>query len=322
MILLITNKEDITTDFIVNKLNKIGYPYYRLNTEDLVQSIDVNLNLSENYYYLFDNRKNKEIDLTSIKSVYYRRPKLPRINYTNLSYGENNFVLSEINLLIEGIYKLLINAFWINPVYKIREAENKIYQLLIAKKLHFTIPNSLITTLEVEAKKFINRFDFDCIVKPIKSGFIEENLEESQLVFTSLITDHQIETLGRVKACPTFFQNNIRKFADIRVTIVGDKVYSTIIHSQEFDSSIIDWRKSDTINIKHEQHSLPKKLERMCIGITKYLGLTFSAIDLILDEKDNYYFLEINPNGQWGWIEKRVGYEISQEIVNLLMVEN
>ena len=57
----------------------------------------------------------------------------------------------------------------------------------------------------------------------------------------------------------------------------------------------------------------------MCLKLTKKLELNFSAIDLILDKNKDYIFLEINPNGQWAWIEKRLGYNISCEIIKLLM---
>ena len=59
-----------------------------------------------------------------------------------------------------------------------------------------------------------------------------------------------------------------------------------------------------------------------CITLLKILNLRFGAIDFILDTAGNFTFLEINPNGQWAWIEKRTGYEISNEIVNLLEYES
>jgi hypothetical protein len=71
MILLITNKDDVTTDFVVNRLNKIGKPYYRLNTEDLVSGVGINLDVGQDEYMLIDHQRNQKLNLSSVKSVYY-----------------------------------------------------------------------------------------------------------------------------------------------------------------------------------------------------------------------------------------------------------
>jgi len=156
MILLITNKDDVTTDFVVNRLNKIGEPYYRLNTEDLVSSVGVNLDICKNEYMLIDHQRNQSLILSSVKSVYYRRPGLPEINVGSLSEGEVQFVGREVTYMLEGIYKILRDRFWISPVASIREAENKIYQLLVARDIGFEIPRSLITTLQKNAEAFLD----------------------------------------------------------------------------------------------------------------------------------------------------------------------
>lgn len=318
MVLLITNKDDVTTDFVVNRLNKIGEEYYRLNTEDLVLNVGVNFDIERNEYVLIDHEKNQNINLSSITSIYYRRPTLPKINIDSLSEGENKFVIREIAYMLEGLYKILDDRFWISPVPSIREAENKIYQLLVARKIGFDIPISLITTSKVKAEIFLKYLKGNCVIKPIKNGKIDD-YENPMVVFTSLITPSDIGLLDRVKSCPTYLQSKIEKVADIRVTVVGKKVFSTKIYSQDFEETIIDWRKGENTKIKHERIKLPYEIEVKCIKLLDYLGLNFGAIDFILDSDMRYTFLEINPNGQWGWIEKRLGYDISGEIVQLLL---
>jgi glutathione synthase/RimK-type ligase-like ATP-grasp enzyme len=318
MILLITNKDDVTTDFIVNHLNKVGANYYRLNTEYLLTSVSVNFDVYNNEYSLIDHKKNKIINLSVVKSVYYRRPVLPQIKIDSLSDGENAFIVREIAYLLEGLYKILDDRFWISQVSSIREAENKVYQLRLARKIGLEIPASLITTSRVKAEAFLEHFKGDCIIKPIKNGRID-NHKNPMVVFTSPITCDDISLLDGVKNCPTYFQNRIEKTADIRVTVVGEKVFSAIIYSQEFKETMIDWRNGENINIRHERIKLPSHIESKCIELINILGLNFGAIDFVLDKDMRYIFLEINPNGQWGWIEKRLGYNISSEIVRLLL---
>jgi glutathione synthase/RimK-type ligase-like ATP-grasp enzyme len=316
VILFITNKEDITTDFVINKLNKRGDEYYRFNTEELNSKVFVNLDFIKDKYQLIDSAKRVVIDLLNVKSVYYRRPKLPSIDEYELSPGEAKFTQSEFYYLLEGIYKILTNKFWISPVYAIREAENKIYQLILAKKIGFEIPQGIITSEEERAKSFI-RVCSGCIIKPIKTGFVDDG-DNPKIIFTSELTDKDISFLDRIKYCPTYLQKKIDKTCDIRVTVVGERVFAARIESQAFDETKIDWRKGENISVQHKRLDLPQSISDKCIWLTKTLKLQFSAIDLVSDYNGNYYFLEINPNGQWAWIEKRLGYDISGEMINLL----
>jgi glutathione synthase/RimK-type ligase-like ATP-grasp enzyme len=105
---------------------------------------------------------------------------------------------------------------------------------------------------------------------------------------------------------------------DVRVIVVGKKVFTTLIHSQDNEETKTDWRNGENI-LEHTKAVLPKSIERKCIKLLKILKLQFGAIDFIMGKENNFIFLEINPNGQWARIEKQTGYKISDEIVNLLI---
>jgi len=313
-ILLITNKGDITTDFVVKELTKSKANFYRLNTEDLLNKLSINFNFYKNEFTLFDNDRKIEIDLVKIKSVYYRRPLLPTNKANNLTRGEEIFTLNEISNCLEGLYKILKNSFWVSPVFAIREAESKIYQLQVAQELGFTIPPSIVTTNYKVAEEFVT--EFKCIIKPIKTGFIEDKGNE-KIIFTALFDEES--NLERIQTCPTYFQKFINKTSDIRVTVIGDKVFAAKILSQEYDETKIDWRKAEKIKLHYEKIELPTSLTDLCVKLTKKLGLNFGAIDFVKDENDDFIFLEINPNGQWAWIEKQLNYNLSYEISKLLI---
>ena len=318
-VLLISSKTDLTTDFIVTKLTESGINFYRFNTEELGVSVSILIDFDEEKYIVFDKVLNLEIDLKGFSAVYYRRPEIPKFDITNLSTGEKDFLRSELLYSLEGIYKLLQNAYWISPLYSIREAENKIFQLELAKSLGFQIPPSLITTIPKKAEDFYDKHDRNCIIKPIKTGLIED-ANEPKVVFTSKLQDFN-QNSNRIQSFPTYFQKVIEKKADIRVTVVGDAIFPALIHSQEVVESQIDWRKSE-IPLKYSRIDLPTDLRNMCILLLKSLKLRFGAIDFILDKNGEYVFLEINPNGQWAWIERQLEYDISGTIVKLLVNEN
>jgi hypothetical protein len=60
-------------------------------------------------------------------------------------------------------------------------------------------------------------------------------------------------------------------------------------------------------------------MEDACIRLVKQLGLEFGAIDLILRPDGEYVFLEINPNGQWLWLEPASGLPFTDTLADLLI---
>ena len=81
-------------------------------------------------------------------------------------------------------------------------------------------------------------------------------------------------------------------------------MFAVEIHSQEYEEARVDWRKGNMTHLPHQLHHLPPSIENKCTALVKKLGLAFGAIDLILTPEGKYVFLEINPNGQWAWIQQ------------------
>ena len=318
-VLIISNKSDLTSDFIVRQLKEKGIDFFRFNTDELTKSISCTLDLYNDSFLLYDSIRNEKINLKEITAVYFRRPELPIIKSDDLSIGEVNLIHNEILYTLEGIYALLQKAYWISPIYAIRKAENKIYQLEVAKKIGFKIPQSIVSNKYEDMLEFYSGCDKNCIIKPIKSGVIDdENI--SKIIYTNLL-DNFPSSDNRINTCPNFLQYHIIKKGDVRVTMVGEKAFATLIHSQEDITTKVDWRTNQDF-LKHSRIELPTDISEKCVQLLRILKLRFGAIDFILDKNDEFIFLEINPNGQWAWIEKIAGYQISNEITNLLVNES
>jgi Glutathione synthase/Ribosomal protein S6 modification enzyme (glutaminyl transferase) len=317
-ILIITNKDDITVDFVIKELQTRKLSYYRLNTEEIPENISVNFNFNSNEFELIDKVKNIKVHLLEFDSVYFRRPVLNKLDYIqDVNVQELNYLKSELVFILEGIYKTLRNKYWLNNIYDIREAENKIYQLQIAQEVGFKVPDALISNSSQSVNLIRKICNNDCVIKPIKSGNMND-LEHPKAIFTNKMNEEQFEKIDGIESFPIFLEKNIHKKFDLRCTVVGNDVFTAEIYSQDNDNSKIDWRKARQA-LEHKNHELPYKIKDMCIELTRMLHLNYSAIDLILDEHGDYIFLEINPNGQWAWIEKRLGFPISKKIVDLLV---
>ena len=304
-VLILTNKDDITVDFVVMELQKRKIDYYRLNMDDIPEKIKVCFDFNKEEFKIIDTIKNIVVNLGEVTSVYFRRPLLNKLEYIEeLNSQEKIYLTSELAFIHEGIYKIL---------------ENKIYQLQLAKEVGFKIPMAFIGNEYDDIKKFSEKLDCNCIIKPIKSGNMKD-LISPKVIYTTKLEEKQILKKESIEAFPVFIEENVKKKIDLRCIVVGNEVFTAEIYSQEYQESKIDWRKSKQI-LEHRIHDLPENIKAMCVKLTHKLNLNYSAIDLILDSNDNYVFLEINPNGQWAWLEKRLKFPISKTIVDILVKE-
>lgn len=78
---------------------------------------------------------------------------------------------------------------------------------------------------------------------------------------------------------------------------------------------VCDLRRPELEFIEHK--NLPKEIGIKCINVVKALGLKFGAFDFMLDSDGQYWFLEVNPNGQWGFVELEAGIPISEGFAQL-----
>ena len=115
-----------------------------------------------------------------------------------------------------------------------------------------------------------------------------------------------------IRACPSIWQQQIPKRVEIRATVLGNEVLAAEIHSQQSERSRHGWRNYDFENTPYLQHELPEDVRVKCVRLLRELRLLYVAIDLILTDAGEYYFLEINPFGQWAWIQDLCGLPLAQ----------
>jgi glutathione synthase/RimK-type ligase-like ATP-grasp enzyme len=300
MILIITHKSDFTADYVINKLNQRGINYKRFNCEDILSN-KVTLNYNSKFSYSI-------LGETDFQSVWFRRTKLPEIQ--ELSFNDKLYILNEIDTVIKNLFAV-IESNWLSEPFYVYKAENKLLQLKTAQKIGFKIPPTLITTIKENLRDFFYQNKESIIIKPLSQTRV--GIEKSQsFLFTNIITKGQIDNLDEYDLTPCIYQKNIEKEYELRVTVVKDKVFAAAVDSQDFEETKLDWRRE---RLAFRKVDLPSEIERLCINIVKELNLKFGAIDLIKTKNNEYYFLEVNPNGQWVWIETQTGLEISESII-------
>ncbi len=308
--LLLSNRRDLTTDFLVRELTERGVNFYRLNTDTIA-----------NMSFVMDPVRRKteivgrnfSIDTDDISVAYFRRPSLSVPKHVIAPF--RNYVTTEWTVFLAALYSI-VGDRWFNHPRAILQAEDKARQLRLAHQIGFLVPETRITN-DLAAIRQLQR-DFPLIAKPMKQALIEEENAQSS-IFTSPVESLTENDSEDVSICPIIFQQHIPKTLDIRVTVVGNKVFSVAIDSQSTEETKVDWRRGSNPNLHHEIITLPKQIANYCIEIVRLQGLRFGAIDLAKSQDGLYWFLECNPNGQWAWSENRTGLPIAAAIADELI---
>lgn len=309
-VLIISNKFDFSTDYVVRRLISKEVPYCRINT-DTIQNWNLTFSFRNGPNLIAENKKLFRINPTSLKSVFFRAPSFLRSTPKDLQ--------GQIREQWASFYKGLMmfkNALWVNYPVSTYYAENKICQLTEAHKIGFSIPDSLATN---NSSKIVEKFSSHekIICKSIDTLMFEEN-ENEAFCYSKPISLKTID-VSSINKIPAFYQHYLSPKIDYRVTVVDNDIFAVqIINNGKGVEG--DWRLLKD-SVLFVEDSLPKLIKEKCISITRNLGLKFGAIDLAY-HNDQFYFIEINPTGEWGWLVEAANQPIHISIVKLLCGTN
>lgn len=298
-ILIITSSYDKTCDYLISKYTEITF--FRFNI-DLFSSYSISITSTG---FIIKNQFH-EVDNFSCKSIYYRKPVAE--NLTSIFEDRYlQFAQKEIFSVIEGIAEAFQGKCLTKPSL-MRKAGNKTFQALCATKVGFQIPALVITNdfREIE----VNALNQErMIVKPLAIGSIV-NHDEKEFVQTNLYKKEN--DLSLLKYTPAYFQNYIKKDYEVRATFINGKSFAVRIDSVD----PVDWRRIGN-EVKYQVDSLPQHIFESCLAFLKEVNMSFGCFDFII-QNDSWYFLEMNSNGQWAWLEFETGLQISNEIIRFL----
>jgi glutathione synthase/RimK-type ligase-like ATP-grasp enzyme len=307
MILVISNREDITTDWLMLELQRRGAPYVRFNTEDYPQRATLHWSLGERRLEL----GGRQVAAEEIDAVWYRRPVAPRLA-PGLSAQDAAWATREATEALDGFWRTL-DARWVSTPAAIRRADSKLRQLSDAAGIGFEVPETLVSASGARIEELMARSPHGVICKPLSDGRVRS--EGRSLLFTSLITTEQLTGLGEE---PHLFQALVAKLYDVRVTVIGDEVFATRIEPKPGSETAVDWRRVHPDSLCYQAETLPDAVAAQCLRLVRHYGLSFGAIDLARDADGGYTFFELNPNGQWAFIEQRTGQPLRSALADLL----
>ncbi|NLH79665.1 MAG: ATP-dependent carboxylate-amine ligase [Phyllobacteriaceae bacterium] len=315
-ILIVTGEHDSTADLMVLHLADRGVAFERFHPQDLPRDATVTVRFGPNHPP--EGRMTTlgtPIDWSEIAAVWYRRPQAFSLS-TGLGAEEREFAFHECTAVTQGMWRSF-DAFWVNHPDRIRIAESKPLQLTLAGRLGFRLPRTLFTNDPGEVRALWDACGGAIVYKSMTQGVLGQSVQKS--VYTNRVTAEHLARADLLRNAPGLFQEEIPKAADLRITVVGERLFPIEIRSQTDPDALVDWRRGAVPNMAHVPCTLPAEVERACLALNRRLGLHYSAIDMVLTPDGEHVFLEINPSGQFGWIESVTGLPIIETLADLLL---
>jgi glutathione synthase/RimK-type ligase-like ATP-grasp enzyme len=295
LILILTNGDDATADWVCRALAKRAY--LRLDTDRLPQSAVLRGN-GRKVELKANGRWHRPDDFTG---VWYRRPKGIRFP-GRAPAGEKQHAAEEYTAVLEAFLVMIPESRWINAPARNALAGHKLEQLKRAAALGFQVPKTLVTQDPAEVRRFWRSCGGDMILKPLSHGQVEHS-RRHELIYTSAFRKDDLKRAILIRRCPTLFQERIAKSTDIRVTVVDDDIQAAELLAADAGSQRLDIRRNNMTDVKHKPFTLPPALSRRLRRLLTSYGLRFGAVDFVCDSTGRWFFLEINPNGQWAWLD-------------------
>jgi len=323
---LLPNGEDTSASKIGKKIEELGGSCIFLRYADLVNNKSkLSVSYVDGRQSILFCKNDVCVDLKKeISSVLSWRPRYPEDKIKGkLSGDELNFFYREWQNFLKSIKLCLKHCFWLNPFPQNIVYEEKLRQLEIAQKIGLKIPHSFITTSLSDASIYFKNIGEDVIYKPFTQGSFQQKDKDGRMIpyglYTSIIDKKDLRDARPEFPTPNIFQVYVPKKVEIRITCVGKAVMACEIHSQDSEISKHDWRKYDLENTPYLKHSLPSDIEQYCLQLLSEFDLTYGCIDMVITPEDEYVFLELNPNGQFGWIEEMTKLPILENIARMLI---
>jgi|MTBAKSStandDraft_2_1061841.scaffolds.fasta_scaffold51981_2 glutathione synthase/RimK-type ligase-like ATP-grasp enzyme len=299
-VLILTNSEDATSDYLETYLREANYHVMRFNTDLDLESTD--LTFSKECQAI--SWCSGALQPHEISSVVFRRPKP-----FNPSLDNNQFysahAADEWTEAWEGFLAQIPLTKWINHPSRNFSASHKIDQLIRASNIGFRVPETFVTNNPKKALEFIRLQKNGVIIKPLASGFIErDDPKDDTVIYTVQFDESNIPLLQFINTCPVLFQEKINKIIDIRVTVLDESICAIGLKGLGQDGrQRIDIRRNNMIGVEYIPLEVPDQIRKAIVGLMKQYELRFAAIDFAIDDREKWVFFEINPNGQWAWLD-------------------
>ena len=250
-----------------------------------------------------------DLAFEQVRSIWWRRPRPPAAGPEVADPSVRAFCARESEHAFMGFWLALERILWVNDPSKDRAA-HKPYQLATAHRLGMTTPRTLVTNDPKSATDFMEEIGLDRTVYKV---LVSDPVCWRE---TRRLRKEELAYLDRLRHAPVIFQEHVCGRLDVRATVVGDRVFAAAI-----DATATNYPQDYRLDLAHailREYALPDSVAGQLVRLSRALGLVYAAADFRVTPEGEHVFLELNPAGQWLFIEQSTGLPIGAALADLL----
>jgi hypothetical protein len=248
----------------------------------------------------------RTVDLTDVRGLWWRRPRGYGQADGSLTPDVRRFCEREYSSLLLGGLGVLGTRV-VNQPHAELAAQRKPLQLSTASRVGLRVPETLISNDPQRVREFWERHDRDCVYKTLTPA--------PRFVETRRLTAADLESLPSLSLAPVIVQRRLAG-VDVRLTVIGPRQYAAVART-EMPEAETDWRID--LTLQWQPYALDADVGARVRDLLTELGLHYGCVDLRLDADGAPHFLEVNPSGQFLFIEVDTGQPLVAAMCDLLM---
>jgi len=309
-VIIFSVDQDEHARYVARLLCDRGVPFVVIDTGQFPQGLALGFEPADLPRVRVCRAGGQDVGFEDVRSIWLRRPRSPGAGAQVVDRSIRAFVARESEQALMGLWLGLGSLLWVNPPSKDRDAHTKPYQLAMARRVGLSTPKTLVTNDPQAAAAFIEELTPERTVYKV---FTSDSVCWRE---TRRLRRDELGYLGQLRLAPAIFQEQVDGMLDVRVTVVGSCVFAASI-----DASRTSYPQDYRIDLEHADvraHRLPEETADRLLQVCRELALVYAAADFRVTPSGEYVFLELNPAGQWLFIEQSTGLPIGAALADLL----
>jgi MvdC family ATP-grasp ribosomal peptide maturase len=320
VVLLLTHSGDFyTVDLVAQALARRGVRPIRFNTDLFPSLVKLSARAGDERVAQLLTESGEETSVAEVRAVWARKLWSPRMA-DDLDERYRSMCINESAAALEGFLDALHEARWVNDLDHQRNAENKQRQLRLATRAGLRVPRTLVTNDAAAARQFFAETESQTVAKLLRPLAVSMDAG-TPFVYTNRVREEDLAHADALRHSPMVFQELIPKAYELRLVCVAREVFAGALDATGTSRGHTDWRRAAPDECRWQKAQLPTEVASSLRALMSELGLVFGAVDLICTPAGEYVFLEVNPGGEWGMLERDLGLPISEAIAEALLEE-
>jgi MvdC family ATP-grasp ribosomal peptide maturase len=318
VVLLLTHDGDFyTVDLVSQALARRGARPIRFNTDLFPSSAKLSFRAGDDRDAQLYTDAGEQISTAEVRAVWARKLWSPRMA-DDLDERYRSMCVGESAAALEGFLDALHDVRWVNDLQRQRAAENKQRQLRLAARAGLRVPRTLVTNDPAAARQFFAETNGETVAKLLRPLAVSMDAAQP-FVYTNRVSEEDLATAEALRHSPMVFQELIPKARELRVAYVAGEAFVGALDASGTSRGRTDWRRAPPDECRWQQAQLPAEVSSGLQVLMSELGLVFGAVDFICTPSGEHVFLEVNPSGEWGMLERDLGLPISEAIAETLL---